>query len=53
MVLEMQPKSMMQTSLDALGAFFLTLLYLPLLITGLDDFIPEDSYLARRLKRRL
>jgi hypothetical protein len=49
----MRPKSMMETSMDALGALLLTVLYLPLLITGLDSLIPEDSYLARRLKRRL
>jgi len=39
--------------LDALEAFLLTFLYLPLLFLGLDDLIPKNSRLGRRMNRSL
>jgi hypothetical protein len=42
-----------ETTLEVLRDLVFTCIYFPLLLTGFDDLIPENSKLARRLKKRL
>ena len=44
---------MLDTTLDALADLLRTLIYLPLLLTGFDSLVPENSSLGKRLKRQL